>query len=112
MRVCAQCRIVVKWTKRERRTATPAAHHLRRHQLLSLWSIRVRLKKSTKFRNALVQLSEDYVRSISSENFGRGLLSTAHLIGVAEYELAGFERLFLRITSRDTAPLDRRVANA
>jgi hypothetical protein len=71
----------------------------------------MRLKKSTKLRYALVQLSEDYVRPVSSENLGHGLLSPAHLIRVTEYELAGFERLFLRITARDTAALDCGVAD-
>src|SRR5688500_216354 len=56
MWVCAQRGVVVKRTKRERRTATPAAHHFRRQQLLRLWSIRLRRKKPAKLRHTLVQL--------------------------------------------------------
>src|SRR4051812_25123490 len=103
MRVCAQLRIVVHRTKCQWCATPPSSHHLSREQFLVVRVCRVRLQVSPEFRDALMKLAENNVRAIATQKLGLHFLNGAHLIGITNDELAGFERLLLRIRSRDSA---------
>ena len=67
-RVGADCGIVVNGTQRERSPAAPAAHHLRRQELLVVGIRCVRLEILPKCGNPLVQLSKHDVTAVSAED--------------------------------------------
>ena len=99
------------WAQCQRRSATPAAHHLCRQQFFILGTLRVFLQIPAKVGDTLMELAKDDVSSVSSENFRLGLLNSTHLIGIAQDKLARFEGLFLRIGSRNPASFNCRMAD-
>src|SRR5918995_584613 len=101
----------MKWTKCQRCTATPPAHHFCRQQFFSFDSRRIRFQVLTKSGNALVQLAKGDVGSVPAENFGHSPLHTTHLISIAQHKLSSLKRLFLRIGSRNAAAFDRWMAD-
>ena len=111
-RVRAKFRIVMKRAQRQRRTAAPASHHLCCEKFLVLRTDRVRLEKFAKLGYALVQLAEDYVRAVASEEFRRSLLNATHLVRITEHELACLEWLLPEIGPRNSTPFDCRMADA
>ena len=58
-----------------------------------------------------MQLPEGDVGSVPAENLGSKRLDAADLVAIAEDEFTRFERLFVGIGSRDSTPLDGRVAD-
>src|SRR4051812_26704634 len=101
----------MKGTARERRAAAPPAHHLRRDQLLLRWILRVRLEVAAERSDSLMQLAERHIGAVASEHLGvRNRGPWIELVGVAEDQLAGLERLLARVRSGDPGALDGRVA--
>ena len=97
--------------ERQRRAAAPAAHDLRGQELFVFRAGGVGLQVATECSNALVQLPEGDVGSVPAENLGSKRLDAADLVGIAEDEFTRFERLFVGIGSRDSTPVDGRVAD-
>src|SRR4051812_4304539 len=112
MRVGAQLRIVVHRTKCQRCTTAPSSHHFRREQFLVVRVCRVRLQVSPEFRDALMKLAENNVRAVATQKLGLHFLDGTRLIGITNDELAGFERLLLRIRSRNSTSFNCRMAYA
>ena len=104
-RVGPQGRIVVDRAKRQGRAAAPAAHHLGRQQLLLRGTGRVRLQIPAERRHALVQLAEDDIGAVAAQNLGLRPLDAAHLVAIAQHELACLQGRFLRIGSRECRSL-------
>src|SRR5262249_11936390 len=111
-RICAQLRVIVKRTERQRCAASPTTHHLSCHQLLIFGTFRVLLQVAAELGHTLMQLAKDNVRAVAAQDSGHGLLDTAHLVRVTEHEIAGFERLLLGVTPGDAASLNGRMADA
>ena len=98
---------------REGRAAPPPAHHLRGQQLLVLGALAFVAEVSAKRSDALVELAEDGVRAVPSEDVGlRRGWKAAHLVPVAEDELPCLERRLERVGAGDAAALDCRMADS
>src|SRR4051812_36799332 len=89
--VNANLRIVVHRTQSEWSPTSPAAHHLRRQEFLSLRIGSIVLQVLTKLGDTLMQLAKDDIASIASQNLRlRNLRRITDLIGISEHELARF----------------------
>src|SRR6185295_5285832 len=111
-RVCAQFPVIAKRAERQGGAAAPAPHHLSRRQLLIFGPLGVLLQVASERSHALMQLAKDNIRPVAAQDFGHGFLNAAHLVRITEHELAGFERLLLRVTPSDAASLYGGVAYA
>src|SRR5947207_2034996 len=102
----------MKRAQRQRRPTSPASHHLCCQKFLVLRIGRVRLEKFAKLRYALMQLAEDYVRAVASEEFRHSLLNAAQLVRITEHKFACLKCLLSGIGSRNSAPFDCRMTDA
>src|SRR6266850_2501158 len=59
-----------------------------------------------------MQLAENYVRTVASEEFRHSLLNAAHLVRITKDELACLEWLLPRIGPRNSTSFDCRMADA
>src|SRR6185369_2183316 len=59
-----------------------------------------------------MQFPEDDVSAVAAEKLRLGLLNGAHLIGIADDELSGFERRLFRVRSLNSAPFNCGMADA
>ena len=112
-RVFTQRGIVVHRTERKRSAAAPTAHHLRGDDLFVHRIGGVRFQILAKFGDSLVQLAKDDIGSIAAQDVRlRNRRAFAHFVGVTQYEFSGLERMFMRISARNSRALDCGMTDA
>src|SRR6185437_9435625 len=59
-----------------------------------------------------MKFAKDHISAVSSQQLRVRSLNAPEFVWIAQHKLARFERLFLRVCSRNAAPLNRGMTNA
>ena len=111
-RVGAERRVVLVRRECQWGAAAPAPHQLRREQFPLVFGLRIRLQEAIERPDPRLVLAQPDVCAVSSQHVRlRRRKRHAGLAGVAQDELAGFDRWSLAGQRLDAAALDRGLAD-
>ena len=112
IRVSGQLGVIALGSERERRTTAPAAHDLRRQQVLLRRAGGVLRQEPAERGHILMQFAQGDIGPIAAQHLGlRHWRQALPLIDIAQDKFAGLERRFLGIARRNTGPLDGRLTD-
>ena len=112
LRVGAELGVVTVRGEGKGGAALPAAHHLRAQQLFLGCTDGGRAQVLAVGRDPGVQLAEHHVGAVAAQvRWRRHRRQLARLVGVAQDDLAGLDRLFARVGRRPAAALDAGLAD-